>query len=436
MNKIITFLTRDLWQIPLQSVSKFKAFWIRFLRVLVLTKQVIVTNQLQQGASSLTYYTLLGFVPMLVILIGVTRGFMQESLIIRFLISRFSNQKEIIEQLISFADNALVVLKSGLVAITGILILLWAAVKILLQLEITLNGLWNVKKGRPLIRKFSDYLAMILFSPLIFLIANGLIFYLSAKLSDWEKEAGVFKAIDPFLFFLYNILPYFLTLFLFTFIYIFMPNTKVRFKPALYGGLIAAALYQVIQLLYLLFQIGVTRYNAIYGTFAAIPLFLIWVHLSWVILLLGGKMAYAFQNVDAYEFMTENFTLSHRFKILLALRICHLVIRRYLDEQPPPSAVEISQTLSIPLALTTSILSHMVGVQLLAEVKKGEEESGYVPAHPVDTLTIKKVVDKIEEQGGTIPLPSSPEIEKMIKKLEELKSLIEKSDSNLLIRDI
>jgi membrane protein len=436
MKQIITFLTRDIWRIPLKGVPFFKAWWIRLLRIALLTRQVFIKAQLQQGASTLTYYTLLALVPVLVILLGVTRGFMQEKVLVEFLIERFSNQKEVIGQLIVFADAALEELKHGWIAGIGILVLLWSAIKILFHLEISLNTVWNVKKGRPIVRKFSDYLAMILFSPLLFLVANGLIFYLSTKIGTFKKEGFFFQEVGLFLFFLYNILPYFLTSFLFTFIYMFMPNTRVRFIPALYGGLIAGALYQIIQWIYLVFQINVTRYNAVYGTFAAFPLFLIWVHLSWLILLLGGKIAYAFQNVDAYEFVTEDFSLSHQFKTILSLRIAYLCIQNYCGEKPPPTEGEISNILSIPLILNRQLLSSMVEVGILSEVKRDEDEMGFAPALPLDTLTIKRIIDMIDRRGETIPLPPSREVEVIIKTLDEFKNLIERANANIPLKDI
>lgn len=430
------FIKEDIWNIKTSELSAFKRFWIYFLRIFSVTQKIFYTTQLQQGAATLTYYTLLGFVPMLVILLGVARGFSQENIVVEALFQKFGTQQEVITQVIDIARNALSELNTGLVSTVGIIVLLWSVIRILKNLEISLNNIFDVKKRRSLIRQFSDYLAMILFSPIVFIIANTLSFIISAKVAAISKESVIFSEIHPLLFVFYNILSFFLTSSLFTFIYIFMPNTRVRFLPALFAGFIASFVYQIVQIAYIALQIRVTQHNAIYGTFAAIPLFLMWTHLSWVILLLGAKVAFALQNIEAYELISDDFKLSQRFEKILSLRIIKLCVDKFLKSKPAPSVIEISKQLSIPLFITQQIIENLKEIKLISEVKKSEDDLGYYPAIDPSNLTIKRVIDMIELKGEEPHISISSEYKTIIKSLEKFDRLIEKSDANLPIKDL
>lgn len=431
--KWFRYLKIEIWRIDLATVSKAKARWIRFLRLCLLVSQGFTKSQIQQGASTLTYYSLLAFVPVIALLIGISRGFNLEKSLKNWILGHVAEQKEVVQKIFDFADQSLETAQQGLIAGIGVVILIWACVKILIYLEQGLNTIWEVKRGRTITKQFTDYLALILLFPIIVFFSSGANLYLTTALTAWTK-GGI---LGPILVPLLNLIPIFLTCLLFTFLYLFLPNTHVRFSPALYAGLIAGFAYQAIQWLYLIFQIGVTRYNAIYGTFAAIPLFLIWIHLSWVIILLGAKIAFAIQNVNAFDFFSEDIQLSHRFRIILSLRITHQAIKKFCSGSPPPTEVEISNALSIPLPLAGLLIYQLVGSGVLSEVKRlDQEEFGFQPAKSVDQLTIKSVIDMINERGETIPLPPSNEIELILKSLDNFSQALNESKGNILLRDI
>lgn len=437
MQRLIKFLKKDIWQISTEELSKFKAFLVKSLRIILLTTQGFRKSQVQQGASSLTYYTLLCLVPVVAILLGIARGFSLEDTLQSWLMERFLNQKVVVDQIFSFAKASLEQTRGGLIAGLGLLILFWSAIKILLSIEFVMNEIWENKKPRTLARKFSDYLAMIVIAPVIILLSSAMTVYLSARVASLKQDTGIIEDLGPVVFPLLNFAPYLLTCALFTFFYIFMPNVNVRFKPAMYAGLIAGILYQLIQWAYLYFQIGVSSYNAIYGTFAAFPLFLIWLHLSWVIFLLGAKLTFAFQNFGAYEFITEDFSLSHRFKTILSLRITHLCVRHFIEGTPPPTQIFISNHLSIPLVLTHHLLTELVQGGVLNELQREQDEDpSYLPAISVEQLTIKRILDMIDEHGQSIPLPPTPEVVAILKNLEEFSALVERSDANVPLKNL
>jgi len=429
------FIKKDIWHIKLSKLPKWKAHGYRTIRILLLTYQGFSKSQIQQGASALTYYSLLAIVPIVALLIGVGRAFRFEKTLENYLTQHFVEQTSVIQQIFKYANASLEQARGGVIAGIGIVILIWSTVKILAYIEYVLNQIWEVEKGRPLARKFTDYLAMVFLAPVIVFLATGLTGYLSALLSVMHKGT-VLEHVASILIYVFSFLSFFLISLLFIFLYIFMPNTRVRLSPALIAGLLTGATYQFLQWLYFYFQIGVASYNAIYGTFAAFPLFLVWLHLSWVITLIGAKLCFAIQNVDAYEFITEEVELSHKTRIICALRIAHCCVKRFVKNKPPLTLIEISNELEIPLFLTSQLAHQLVKAEVLSITKREDQEEAFQPARNLENLTLKKVIDLLNERGENIPLPQSHEIALILKHLENFDGLIEKSEYNILLRNI
>ena len=163
---------------------------------------------------------------------------------------------------------------------------------------------------------------------------------------------------------LLKILPYGVIWVVFTFVYVFMPNTKVEVKSALSGGILAGTIYQLVQLAYITFQIGVANYGAIYGSFAALPLFLVWLQLSWLILFLGAEICFAHQNVATYEFEQDCLTVSHSFKRMIALMVTSLCVKSFLNAERPLTAEAISRQLEVPIRLIRSVLAELTEARI------------------------------------------------------------------------
>lgn len=431
---LLKFLKEEIWHVRITTLPLWKATVFRCLRIIILTSQGFSKNQIQQGASALTYYSLMAVVPVIALLIGIARGFLFEKTLETWLTHHFIEQRAIISQIFRFANASLEQAKGGIIAGAGIVILAWATVNILMNIELVLNKIWEVSKTRSLAKRFTDYLSMAFIAPIIVFLASGITGYLSAILTTMSHE-HILSTIAPFLLWIFSLASFLLIVLLFTFLYIFMPNTRVRFLPALIAGIITGAIYQFFQWLYFYFQIGVASYNAIYGTFAALPLFLIWIHLSWVVILIGAKICYAIQNVDAFEYIAEDEELSHKIRTICALRIAHFCIRKFARDQPPPSAIEISNELEIPHPLTSQILNQLLAARVLSESKREDQEETYQPARNVESLTIKRVLDMIDEVGAKIPLPASQELTLILRSLEHFSQAIEKSNGNILLKD-
>lgn len=436
IKKIIDFFSHGVWKIQASSLNTFQAFWVRLLRFFIIVIRGFTKRELQEKASILTYYTLLSLVPLLTLYLAISRGFFVEEAFITLLIKHFKGQEEIIRKFIDVAEQTLEVTSKKSIASLGLLVFLWSTFKILNHLENGLNAIFEAKKSRSFIRRCSDYVAVIFLSPVLLSISAAITVYLSTKVPIIQGSV-LSQEINGILYFSLNILSYFLISFLFTFLYLFLPNTHVNFFSAFWGGIIAGLIYQSFQFGYIFIQLHVASKSPVLGLVASIPLLLVWLQLSWLILLLGARITVSFQSMDAYEFMVEDFTLNHKCKELLSLQISHFCIKKFCHGATAPTAIEICQKLSIPLVITKSILDQLEDAQVLIEVvRKENEEIGYHPARDVETLTIKQVLDMINKSGDEIPLQATPETAELIKKVDAFENLIVNSPANIALKNL
>jgi membrane protein len=252
------------------------------------------------------------------------------------------------------------------------------------------------------------------------------------------KKVWLLGALGPAFFLMLKLAPLFLLWLLFTFIYIFMPNTKVTFKSGALAGVIAAVLFQFFQVLYINTQIWIAKYNAIYGSFAALPLFLVWLQMSWLIVLLGAEYSFAQQNVETYEFEHAYHEVSYSFKRLLSLRIAHALVHNFSRGEAPWSAVQISQELDIPLRLVRELVRELRDAGVIAQVVSEDDRTvAYQPARSPDGITIQYVIDALEQRGvDDIPVAKSRELKKLSTYLEGFHDHIARSRSNKRLKDI
>jgi membrane protein len=217
-----------------------------------------------------------------------------------------------------------------------------------------------------------------------------------------------------------------------------MPNTKVNFKAGLLGGVVAGTLYQIAQWAYIGFQVGAAKYNASYGSFAALPLFLMWLQISWWIVLFGAELSFANQNVDTYEYEPDCLTISPGFKKLVTLQVAQLLVRNFCDGEKPLTYSQISNRLAMPLRLVHNIIFDLVEGGLVSEIKiKADKEFAYQPARDISLLSIKYVMDALERTGtDTVPVAKTDQFRALSDALENLGDAVERSPANKLLKDI
>jgi membrane protein len=269
-------------------------------------------------------------------------------------------------------------------------------------------------------------------------VSSSAMVFIATQLTQITQRIALLGAFSPLILILVKALPYCVILLLFTFLYLYMPNTKVRFLSGLLGGIVAGTLYTIVQWVYITFQVWASRYGAIYGSFAALPLFLIWLHTSWLIVLFGTEISFAFQDVDTYEFEQDSLHISPFFKKLLALRIAHACVQNFCKGERPWTANRISHEFAIPIRLVNRILLDLVQCHVLTEVCETEDgQPAYQPGRDVETLSIGSILRDMDRLGSDlIPVTPSEELNKISGCMQAFSLMIEKSPENLLLKHL
>ncbi|NGX49229.1 MAG: hypothetical protein K940chlam5_00825 [Candidatus Anoxychlamydiales bacterium] len=291
LKKFKNFLLNKLFSKPLKKLSKVKRFYYKTIKVFWISIDHFFKHQITLRSSALTYFSLMAIVPFFALIFAIAKRIGDQETIEKEILERFKEQQEIVVKVIEFAKNLIVEAKGGLIALVGIIFLFWTLIKLFSNLESSLNEIWRVTNIRKFKRRLSNYLAFMFVIPVFLVVFITLRIYVTNLISKDIVVEYIFTL--PL-----TLIPYFLILALFTFIYVFMPKVKVKIKYAFLSAVISATIYQITQMIYVNFQIGITRFNAIYGSFAALPLFLIWIQISWIIFLYGAEICFAIQNVD------------------------------------------------------------------------------------------------------------------------------------------
>jgi membrane protein len=438
ISKFFAFIRIDIWRIRLDDLPFGKSFLIKQLRIILLAFRGYLEDRCLLRASSLTFYTLLSIVPVVAMFFGVAKGFGFERRLERELFERFPGQEEVLGQVINFANSLLEETQGGLIAGIGMLVLFWSVLKVLGHIEMALNDIWEIKKQRSWVRKFTDYLSIILISPILVLMSGSATVFITTQVTQIAQEVKLLGAVSPLISLLLKFTPYVLIWALFTILYIIMPNTKVNFKAGLLGGVVAGTLYQIAQGAYISFQIGAAKYNAIYGSFAALPLFLMWVQISWWIVLFGAELSFANQNVHTYEYEPDCLKVSPRFKKLLTLQMTHLLIKNFANGEKPVTDSQISTQLEIPIRLVHNILYDLVESGLVSEtITDQDKEIAYQPARDINKLSIQYVLEALEQSGtDTLPVAKTEGHRALSEALKNFSDTMESSPANKLLKDI
>jgi membrane protein len=277
-----------------------------------------------------------------------------------------------------------------------------------------------------------------LIAPVFIILSSGITGFIITKLPDYMTNAPILDFFKPLIIFLVKFTPYLLSWIVLTTLFIIMPNAKVKFIPALISGIIAGTILQGIQWLYIDLQFGITKLNAIYGSFAAVPLFIVWLQSSWIVVLLGAEISFANQNISRYEMESEALHISNYQKRALVLMIMHMIIRNFSLGEKPISATYIAANLKIPVRLSRDILQDLSNANLVSIIHENEEkERLYQPALDINRLTVSFVFSRLDKKGvEQIMVIRNKDYEKIISMLEKFDKLIAKSDSNILIKDL
>lgn len=434
----LAFLRTGIWRIRKGDAPPLTWFLIRVLRILILTFRGFIENKCQLRASSLTFYSLLSVVPVMAMAFGVAKGFGFQRTLEREVGRVFSAHGEIAGRIMTFANSLLDNTKGGLVAGIGFAFLVWTVIKVLSNTERSFNEIWGIQEPRTWVRKVSDYLSLMFLLPVLFIISSAATVIVAGQIQAVMGRVGLLGYFAPLIHVLIRLMPLVAIWFMFTLLYIFMPNTQVRIRPAIIAGIAAGSAYQLFQFIYVAFQVGVARYNAIYGSFAALPLFLIWLQASWMIVLSGAELCFATQNVDTYEFEPDANRASPAFRKLLSLRIVNLMLEHFSQGEKPLDEAAIVHELGIPVRLLRSLLHDLAEAGVITSVRMPREKVyAYQPAFDPGRITIAAVLDSLEKCGtDALPVFESPELDQIRGLLKTLNEEGQSSDANRLLREI
>jgi len=438
VSRFIDFIKGDIWRVRLKDLPRKRSFLIKQLRIFLLSVRGFDEDKCQLRASSLTFYSLISIVPVAAMVFGIAKGFGFEKRLERQLLEQFQAHEDVITRVITFAHSLLTNTKGGVLAGVGIVLFFWAVIKVLGNIEASFNDIWGIQQQRSLGRKFSDYLSVMLLCPVLLILSSSLTVFITSQVTLIMDKIALLGIFSPLISFVLKVLPYVIVWVLFSFLYTFMPNTKVNFRSGIIAGIISGTIYQIVQFCYITFQLVAAKYNAIYGSFAALPLFLIWLQLSWMIVLFGAELSFAYQNVDTYEFEPDSLKISSSFKRLLSLQITHLLVSNFAVGESPLTATQISHRLEMPIRLVHQILYELTACGIVSDTQTEEyKKPGYQPARDIGTLTIQFVIDSLENRGtDAIPVAQTDESKALSEILCSFRDVVAKSPLNRLLKDI
>lgn len=387
-----------LWQYASAGVwhDRRNSLFVRLVKTVNLTVKSFLSTDLQSTACALTYKLLLALVPALALLFAIGRGFGFQNLLKSQLFNYFPSQRQALETAIKFVDSYLAQASEGLFVGVGIVVLLWTLISLLGSVEDAFNHIWGVKHGRTLWRKITDYTAIFLILPILMVCGSGLSAFMSSSIENY------LPFISPVLSIALDVASVLLIWLFFTGVYMLVPNAKVKLKNALPAGIMAGIAFQILQWLFVGGQIYVSKYNAIYGGFAFLPLLLIWLQLVWLFTLSGALICYAAQSINDYAMESDVYGISFRYKTKIGLGLLAVISRRYQKGLPPLTATNLQHTFNIPLRLITLLLQEMEELKLVCRVlpTSNPELVAYQPARDLSDLTIGDVMKAFRGYGS------------------------------------
>ena len=435
MQKIIEFFKTDIWHISQGEVPAWKYLLVSITKRVILAVRFFLDKRVLSQASALTYSTLLAIVPILAVVFAIARGFGYSKYIEVWFRDALASQPQVAEVIIDFVNGYLKYTQSGIFLGIGLLFMLYTVLMLVSNVEDSFNEIWQVKKPRSIFRTFTDYLAMFLLFPIVIVVTSGLTIFLTAIANEMPN----FLLLGSFVRFLIDLIPYVLMSSMFIGLYMFMPNTHVKFSSAIVPGILAGFAMQALQIVYIHAQILLSSYNVIYGSFAALPLIMLWLQISWTICLFGAELCYTNQNLDYYDYDAHTGEISHRYKMMLSALLLSRICKRFANGQKPYSALELRKETQVPIRFVNDLLYDMIEAGLLVELSSDEkgETSHFMPAEDLKNMTVGTMIDRMESYGRwKIDLDLSELFKGDWAKAVELRSIYLRDTRKILLQDL
>jgi len=436
--RLYRFITLDMWLLSRDRLSLPLRFLVATLRVLYMTVSAYLKEGIGMLASSLSYSTVLSIVPMLAVIVGIAKGFGLQNDVRIALNNALPGHQVEFDKTFAYVENYLQQVQGGLFIGVGLALLFYTVLMLISTIEDAFNRLWQAPHARPWTRRIINYLGAFILFPLLLTISSGTTLFLSTLNHTYLSQLKIISTLTSEIL---GLVPYVLIIFTFTVIYLLIPNVRVRFVPALIAGVVAGLSFQAFQGLYINGVLWISRYNAIYGSFAAVPLALLWIQLSWIIVLLGAQISYSIQHVWHLTSPPTSVPLSRRYLDVILVTITARIVQQFVSDSGEPYRAEtLAKDCDLPLRQTQEALAHLLAMGIVVEVNYGKEEveGGYYhPNVSPERLTLSYLLNAIDRSGSeAIPLhPEGAHAQAWIARSRAYETLFHTAQDTLL-RDL
>ncbi len=427
--KFAQYCMSGVWSDPRKTMK------VRLIKTINLTVQAFLNRDLQIKSMAITYQTVFAMVPALALLLAISKGFGFQDIVEKELYTYFPSQSKALGTALGFVDSYLAEASSGILVGVGIVVLLWTLISLLSNIEDAFNNIWDIKTGRNTIQKIKDYIAIFLLIPVLMILSSGISLFMSSTV----LAAAPFAFLTPMVNALMELVPWVLTWGAFTLCFWLIPNTKVEFKFAAISGVFFSIAFEVLQLLFLSGQIYVSKYNAIYGSFAFLPLLLIWLQLSWLLLLSGCGLTYSLQNVFSYNFFGNLNSVAESYFREVLLVVTAVIYRRFHLGLPAPTRNSLSMKYGLPIRMVSNIENKLqkAGLIQIVDSADAKDDPGLIPTTDTDKIMVKDVVARVESAGMKDFIPEfNTTYRQALTELGDISTRMYEAAGNMLIRDL
>lgn len=404
------FFSKRLWELDPAAIGGVRGRWIHLLQFVSYACANFFANNSLLRATALSFTTLLSLVPLLALAFSVLKGLGAQNRLAPLLLSQFAAGSEVVvNRIITYIDRT----NMSSVGAIGIAMLLYTSINMMGNIEEAFNTVWGVTETRSFYRKFSDYLSVLVSAPLLILAATSITTTLQSQwIIDWLLE---YTYLGDLFLLLLGCIPYLIVWTALFLLYVFIPNTRVRYRSALLGAVLAGTLWQWAQWCYIHFQVGAGNYNAIYGTLAALPILMVWVYVSWSIVLFGMELVAAHQNRRTFRRDLRGGEISQSLKELVALAVLRHIAQAFHDGEPGWGEQHLATRLQMPVRIVRETLYHLTEAGFIVPAARGT----YYPARELDRTALAQVLLSLRSRGATCSIAGEEQAREVLETADQ-----------------
>jgi len=437
LKEVLTFVKVGIWKS--KGKKGIQSILLRVVRIILILIREIGKDQIVLKSSATAYLSILSTVPIVALIFGISKGFGLEGLIEEELDKLFLGQEIVKESIFDFAQKMLDGTQGGIIVGVSVIVLFYTVMKLLNNIEEVFNGIWGKQRSRNLIRKFTDYLTLLVIAPIFVILSSGVTIFIENNIRKIGAQVEIENLITPFAVFVVKLSPFVLIWLLFTMIYVIMPNVKVKFVNGLIAGVVAGTIFQITQWGFINFSFLMGNYGAVYGGLAVLPLFFIFSQLSWTVIFIGGELSYAIQVEPDYIPEEKDVHFSYREKQRIALVVMGAIVVAFRDGKVPYTKMVLAKELNVAHRFVSNEINRLVAAGLLVKsLPDGETNHIYVPSIDINVITLQSICDILDDYGaaGLYKSENNAAFTSVNQTMDRIKTEITDSSSNKLLKDL